>query len=162
LQSNVGGFPGVHLSNLGVGATIGQSTLIEIDRPDQSSFLAPAEAAYGEVVAHTQVQVTTLDEYCRTAGIDYIDILKTDTQGFELEVLRGAAGLIAEQRINLLHMEVIFASIYEDIPPFDAVYRFLLDHGFELVGFYQLEFVNQRAGWCDCLAVNPSFVRCSS
>jgi FkbM family methyltransferase len=44
----------------------------------------------GAVVAETPVTVTTLDEYCAANGIERIDLLKNDTQGYELEVLRGA------------------------------------------------------------------------
>jgi len=35
------------------------------------------------------IQLDTIDEYCGLAGIDHIDVLKSDTQGFDLDVLRG-------------------------------------------------------------------------
>ena len=38
------------------------------------------------------VRVETLDGYCERHGIDSIDLLKVDTQGYDLNVLKGAAG----------------------------------------------------------------------
>jgi Methyltransferase FkbM domain len=90
-----------------------------------SSLLRPARAAGGAVVAGTPVTVTTLDEYCAANGIERIDLLENDTQGYELEVLRGAESLMAAGRIRLVYLELIFSEMYEGLPPFDLVYRFL-------------------------------------
>ena len=77
--------------------------------------------------------------------------MKTDTQGFELQVLKGSSKMIAEKRIKLVAMEVIFSNMYEDIAPFDEVYRFMLDNGFRLVSFYKFYFYEQLADWSDAL-----------
>ncbi len=55
-----------------------------------SSLLRPAAAAWGSIVRETEVAITTLDDYCRSTDVSRIDLLKIDTQGYELEVLRGA------------------------------------------------------------------------
>ena len=40
------------------------------------------------------VEVQTGDEYYKLNKIDYIDILKTDVEGFELEVLKGFSDML--------------------------------------------------------------------
>lgn len=53
-----------------------------------------------------EVQVTTLDDFARTRGIDRIDFLKIDVEGFELSVLRGARWLLSKRRIGWIMLEV--------------------------------------------------------
>ena len=81
-------------------------------------------------------QLTTLDENCADQRIAWIDLLKIDTQGYELEVLWGAAGLIAGAQIRLVFLEVIFSEMCEGPPPFDVLFRLLVDRGFRLVALY--------------------------
>jgi len=52
------------------------------------------------------IQVTTGDQFCRSQSIEYIDILKIDTEGFELEVLQGFEELLAQDKIKTLYCEV--------------------------------------------------------
>ncbi len=51
------------------------------------------------------VDVTTLDTFAADHGIASIDLLKIDTEGYELEVLKGAAILLRENRINAIQFE---------------------------------------------------------
>jgi len=41
--------------------------------------------------AVNKVQVTTLNTYCREKGVSHISFLKTDTEGYDLPVLRGVS-----------------------------------------------------------------------
>jgi FkbM family methyltransferase len=52
------------------------------------------------------VPVVTLDDHAEAAGLNWIDFLKIDVEGFELAVLRGAKWLLAGQRIRWLMIEV--------------------------------------------------------
>ena len=52
-----------------------------------------------------EVAVETLDDYCGGNGIERIDYLKIDVEGNELEVLRGATGLLGSDRIGLIQLE---------------------------------------------------------
>lgn len=157
LKSYAEGLENVTLVNAAVGSAEGTSVLLERESTVMSSILRPGEAAPGTVLAETPVQTTTVDAYCAAHGISYVDLLKTDTQGYELEVLRGCSDLMAANRIRLVTMEVIFSEMYEGIPPFDEVYRFLVDRGFSLVTFYGMVIADRLASWSDCLFANPSF-----
>jgi FkbM family methyltransferase len=53
-----------------------------------------------------EVKVTTLDAHTTEQGVDHIDFLKIDVEGFELGVLRGARKLLSEKRADLILLEI--------------------------------------------------------
>ncbi len=122
-----------------------------------SSFLEPGPEYWGEVKRRVTVPVTTLDNYCAELSIERLDILKTDTQGYDLEVLRGSADLLGRHRVRLIYLEISYADVYESGPGLDEVYAFLRGRGFFLVSFYNFAFKNGRADWSDALFVDPEF-----
>lgn len=52
-----------------------------------------------------RVESTTLDAYCQAAGIDRIRLVKVDVEGAELELLRGAARVLAAIRPDAFVVE---------------------------------------------------------
>lgn len=59
-----------------------------------------------------EVQTTTLDRYCANHNVEHIHFLKIDTEGGELGVIRGAARLLRERRINYVQFE--YGGTYSD------------------------------------------------
>jgi FkbM family methyltransferase len=53
----------------------------------------------------TEVEVDTLDRVAERLGINRIELLKVDVEGHELAVLRGAARLLAEARVEVIQFE---------------------------------------------------------
>jgi FkbM family methyltransferase len=158
LQVNTRGMSDVHIVNAGVGSSAGTAVLAENDEAVMTSFLQPDTDAWSTVVRETPVQVTTLDEFCVDRGIDHIDLLKTDTQGFDLEVLKGGANLLQDSRIRLIFMEVIFSELYVGQARFDEEYRLLIDNGLRFMSFYDFERLDGTTpSWCDALFANPAF-----
>jgi FkbM family methyltransferase len=151
LQANTRRIRNLTLVNAGVGAAAGTEILIENDHSDMSSFLSPGETIWGTVVRKTPIEVITLDEYCANQKLCRIDLLKIDTQGYELEVLKGAVSLMDAGAIHVIYTEITFSDLYEGLPPFDQLYRLLGDHGFRLVALYNFVVQNGVAGWCDAL-----------
>ena len=62
-------------------------------------------------------------------------LLKIDTQGYELEVLKGAARTL--DRIDYILVETSFVPLYEGQANFRDVYAFLTGHGFEYAGSFE-------------------------
>ncbi len=58
-----------------------------------------------EGASRTIVQVSTLDEEARRLGVEYIDLLKIDVEGYEARVLKGASKLLADRRIRAVLCE---------------------------------------------------------
>jgi FkbM family methyltransferase len=58
------------------------------------------------------VPVTTLDTFCRDAGVRYVDLLKIDAEGYDLNVLNGARGLLRTHAIGAFVFEYSDAWIH--------------------------------------------------
>lgn len=101
---------------------------------DASASAAPKFREHLSVVSEQEVQVQRLDavfDDC-IAGVNRPSVLlKTDTQGFDLEVIRGAGIRIHE--IQVLQVEIAVRPIYDGMPPFAAMVEMLGEMGFGLV-----------------------------
>jgi hypothetical protein len=51
------------------------------------------------------VRLDTLDAYCQRVGVQVIDLMKVDVEGHELEVFKGAAGMLAQGKIKRIQFE---------------------------------------------------------
>jgi FkbM family methyltransferase len=104
------------------------------DDPAASSIypLIPGFPSYGasRPVRMITCPSITLDQYCAQHGIANVDAIKLDTQGSELDILRGGIGSL--KTVSFIDIEVEFGEIYEGQPLFCDVDRFLRDHGFVL------------------------------
>jgi FkbM family methyltransferase len=150
---------GVKTWNCGVGSINNTLTLSENVHSDMSSFLLPSATAWGKIARSTDVQVVTLDSFARDQKIDFIHVLKSDTQGYDFEVFKGASQLMMENRIGLIYFEFIFSDMYKDLPAFDDVFRYLSDRNFALVAFYQQHFQHDLVSWTDALFISREFNR---
>jgi hypothetical protein len=80
------------------------------------------------------VRVETVSDVCHKYQIDEIGLLKTDTEGHDVSVLRGAERMLSEGQIFLILAEVGFSDTDQVHTPFEAVRELLRD--FAVVGFY--------------------------
>ena len=72
------------------------------------------DTAASPTVEKIDVEVDTVDRYCSTHGIDRIDFLKIDVEGFEDDVLQGATSMLKDHRIGFALFELrhsILASV---------------------------------------------------
>jgi FkbM family methyltransferase len=147
----------VHLWNFALGSVSAQMRFSENSHSEMSSFLPLSEFGWGKVTKEIVVEVKTIDQFCSDEHIDYIDILKSDTQGYDLEVFKGAEDTIRAKKIGLIYFEIIFSDMYEDLPSFSQIYEYLTTRDFLLVSFYQFHYQKQLASWADALFVHKSY-----
>jgi FkbM family methyltransferase len=97
-----------------------------------SDFQAPGFPAI-KAAETVQVRVERLDQILARSSPPPAKpyLLKLDVQGFELEVLRGATGILPE--VAVIVCEVNTAPFYEGQAPFEEIYAFLREHHFRLV-----------------------------
>jgi FkbM family methyltransferase len=76
------------------------------------------------------VLTAPLDLICGHLGIDTIDLLWIDTQGAELLVLKGAAGMLAAT--SLIYLECSEEPLYEGAAKYDEIKALLKLNGFSL------------------------------
>lgn len=55
--------------------------------------------------------LVSVDACAEQLGIERVSFLKVDTEGFEVEVLRGATRLLSEQRIDVIQIEINLAAL---------------------------------------------------
>jgi FkbM family methyltransferase len=137
---------------------------INVSANSVSSSVLPMLAAHLDVAPHSRyvgkqwINVERLDDLALglvpPAGKL---LLKVDTQGYELEVLKGATGLL--QRVAAVQLELSLTPLYEGGPTFLAMVAFMASAGFELFGIVP-EFTDERSG--RLLQVDGFFVRCNA
>ncbi|MFC0406750.1 FkbM family methyltransferase [Roseomonas elaeocarpi] len=81
------------------------------DGSTQASLSRDAVDMFADRVVRHVIECTTLDAYLEQAGIDRVDFLKIDTEGFDLNVLKGAERAIRDRRIGMIQFEFIPANI---------------------------------------------------
>ena len=123
-------FADIWTSNVGLGSTPGEQMLFENEFSDMSSFLRLGETGWGSIVRESEVGIDTADAYCARNDIRHVDLLEVDTQGFELEVLRGASSLLAQGAIATILIEINTTEMYTGLPAADAVLDVLKESGF--------------------------------
>lgn len=88
-----------------------------------------------------------------------IDIVKTDTQGFEYNVIKGGIDSLKEN-VKLLYFEIQHHDLYKKAIPFYKIYELLYDIGFY---YYCHLFYNKRKKYQeienDVLFVNSKFLK---
>jgi FkbM family methyltransferase len=85
-----------------------------------------------------------------------VDILKTDTQGWELEVLRGAGEVLKQTKVVLTEWQ--FDDIYGQPPPLHELDKILSDAGFRLwdISHIYKDLKTMRTIWVDLIYARPS------
>ena len=101
-----------------------------------------------------QVQAIRLDDYCDSEGIDTIDFLKLDVQGWEIHCLSGASSLLRQGRIRCIYSEVNFVKLYEQQVYYEDVASCLRTSGYRLFNLYALSFNKDgQLCWADALFI---------
>lgn len=110
LVRNVSGHSSIVPVNKGLSAAKGVLELYDYPDKDGSQHATLFKEVITEIhgagaaVAH-EVSLITLDEFISGEELDEVSLLKIDTEGNELEVLRGGVNSLAERKIKAIHLE---------------------------------------------------------
>jgi FkbM family methyltransferase len=152
LQQNVRSLSCVRPYNIALGCRPGTVTMYRPQNSGLYTLRPPRGWAAGETA---EVTVLTIDDLCATERVSQIDILKTDTEGYDLEVLRGARGLLADRKVRFIYAECEFVpSARDHHTNFFELYEFLVEYGYLLVGLSTENVVPSRGlDWGNALFV---------
>ena len=131
LQEDVSGDGNVQCFQVAMGSAPGVGKIYLTEHPTMNSLIEPEYSRGFE-----EVQIDTVDSFCRTHGIERIDLLKVDAEGYDLEVLKGSASLLSSARVAFVLAEVGFHPGDSRHVLFDHVREFLIPHGFHVFGIY--------------------------
>ncbi len=145
--------------------TAGEQNLAVTDA-DMTHSLLPLDAAspYPDYpirqIGEIHVKTVTVDGFCRDAGIEQINVLKLDVQGFEGPILRGAGKLLQEGRIDLVFTELNFVRVYQGQTRTEDVLSILGESGYRLFDLYNLRRAESgQVKWGDALFLSPDVRR---
>lgn len=160
LQRRLGGRSGIQLHKLALGSEdttrvmhlkklrVGDSLLPRASEVDPEH----ERATWLQEVGRTEVPVMRLDTFCREQRIERVDLLKIDTQGYELRVLEGAGELLRPKTIGAVMLEATLGSYYQGQSNFEDLYALLRERGYRLIGFYGVKRNEQKQiKWCDAI-----------
>jgi FkbM family methyltransferase len=158
-------FAKINFHNIALAATAGKHRLYITRVPQASSLRRPNQEIVRrytrnnlfDVVGEEDVECITLDDFADTNRIDYVDFLKIDTQGTELDILLGGRKLL--NRISIISAEVEFVELYQGQKLFDDVVRELSNFGFRFVDFNEGDRVGPSVGkriWANALFVRDA------
>jgi FkbM family methyltransferase len=151
--------PSIKIFNFAVGSNTGEISFFENSESDMSSILKSGKDCWGDLKSQYKVPMVDLDSFCNEHGIQFIDLLKSDTQGFDFEVLKGAKNLLKGNRIKYIYIEFIFSDMYDDLPNFSDVFKFLtVDNSYKLVSVYNFNYKDEKVSWADILFVSDKSI----
>lgn len=134
--------PGIVPVPIALGSASGESTIYETSNPHYSSLLRPAASAVHDtagaaaVVDRSRVQVSRLDDWAARTGVERVDLMKLDVQGYELEVLRGAGRLL--DSVRAVYAEAHLTPAYEGAASYSEIDLYLRRHGLTVHQVHEL------------------------
>ncbi len=100
-----------------------------------------------------EVDLTTVDEYCRINGISQVDCIKLDLQGYDYLALKGAENTLKKTRVVLV--EVWFKEIYKGAHGFTDILNLMTSQGFTLFNLCGIHYGEaDELIWADAIFVN--------
>lgn len=134
LKTRFAGNPAVQVHKLALGRAPGTAQLQYAKTGDTTASLAYVQNPQRSET----VEVSTVDLFCRARNITHIDLLKIDTEGFEMDVLLGAHQMIERDGVaaiqfefgdTFIHTPYHFADFWELLTPRYRVHRILRSGG---------------------------------
>lgn len=132
LKSAIEGCPQITAINKAIGDFQGTLDMHLTDSAGSNSVVGGSGS--GPVI---KVEADTLDSVASSRGVQAIDLLKIDVEGFELQVLKGAQDLFARSAIRYVFAECVLPS--DSLAPHTSFFdidRVLTGHGLCFVAYY--------------------------
>jgi len=146
----------VFLHHCALGKETGQREFINYESSCLSSFLTMEDAAENRfkdmpIKSKEQVAISRVDQFMIEHAIDQIDLLKIDTQGFEMDVLMGAKAAFEKKQVRYVLLEMNFIKMYQDQSASEQLTQFLKQHDFYLIDYYEKVRQNHTIAWSTAL-----------
>jgi FkbM family methyltransferase len=135
LQERTRHDPAIRCHQLALGAAPERREIALRVDSELNTLVDDPAIAHATTGARETIAIDTLDAFSAREGIDSIDLLKLDVQGFEEAVIAGAEAMLP--RTRFLYAEAGFRPENRDIASFDRLFDTLYPRGFFVCGFYE-------------------------
>lgn len=142
LLKNIQDFKNIKPHNIALGGIIENVEVKLFDKGGSSLNSLKHENMHLQGTKTETVKVITGDSFCKANNIDEVDLLKIDTEGYELEVLEGFREMIDNLRINAIFCEVGFSSYNNRNTFFCDLIKFADKNNFVFYGLYEQDNYN--------------------
>lgn len=147
----------VHCYHLALGASDSTGNMVHRGSSDMFFLAKTGKESQYQPDELEEVQILTLDHFCRDHAIQKISYLKIDTEGNDLEVLKGADGMLKENRIDLVEVEAGMHPGNTRHVPFEVLKKHLEQRQYFVFALYE-----QMEEWSEdaphLRRTNPVFV----
>jgi FkbM family methyltransferase len=143
LKQNTVKLKNIHYFQCALGAERKQAEIVLCEDSSLNSFVDTVK----EIGERTEiVQIHTLDEICKAESINHIDVLKIDTEGFDIEVLKGGTLMLKDNKITFIQVEAGMNPNNKLHVPLQRFVDFLSPYGYVLFGIYEqhLEWTGEK------------------
>lgn len=134
LVENCQKLPRVKAWQLGLSDHSGSSQILTRENSQENSIVRASDSS--QIGTIETINLTTVQEFARAQNITYIDILKTDTEGYDTFVLRGAEELLKSKSISFIFSEVTFVPQEKYQTQFTDLLHILDTYGYKFVDIY--------------------------
>jgi FkbM family methyltransferase len=150
--------PQIDARNYAISATSGESKFNVMESDVGSSLLEPVAgqpSRWLTPIKKISVNTIRLDQLLESelAHVGQIDLLKSDTQGTDLEVLLSAGRYLNPDRIKAVLVEINFVSFYKAQKSVHSIFHALDDAGYRLAWLYPHRDHNEWLWWADGLFI---------
>jgi FkbM family methyltransferase len=138
LQAELRSHTNVRTFQFALGARAGQRQMV-LQGPPEMNFLQPegADLSVYDEADLEQVSLQTLDDFCQKQGITHIDFLKIDTEGADLDVLKGTESMLDSQEVDIIQVEAGANWQNQRHVGFEYFSKFMAQRDYCLFGIYE-------------------------
>jgi FkbM family methyltransferase len=138
LAENVKDDQGIKAFNFALGADKREMEIFLFQNSQWNSLSQPVcERAKKNGGSSEFITVDTVDNFVKQNNIQKIDILKSDTEGYEMEVLKGAKNCLENQIIEYLYLEAGFNEKDTQHTYFPRLIDELEKYGYGFAGLFE-------------------------
>ena len=138
LQDRLRGYTNVHCFRIALGASKSWGQILLQGDPCMYSLKhIPEELPISRDAQIENVEIQTLAGFCRNMGIEKIALLKIDTEGYDLEVLRGAGEILDKGCVDVVEVEAGMHPRNSRHIPIEELKRYFESRGYFLFGIYE-------------------------
>jgi FkbM family methyltransferase len=141
LEKNTSLYPNIRPYNVAMGGSLGEVEIFHRENSEWNSLVGTLnEYAKSHGASSEKAKIETIDNFVIKNKITKINFCKSDTEGFEMEVLKGAKYCLETQVIDNIYVEVGFSKNDFQHTYFTIIMEYLENYGYGLAGLFERSF----------------------